>query len=906
MRMNKLVVGGVAAVVCSQCLAAAPSGMAALPAKTVVYNWDRSLSWFTGWWLNDGLTSLPETASGQIMPWFDFGAPRTIQVMELGTYNNNNNNDRLRGCVLQTSDDNENWTTVYTIPNDYTFPVSSLVQFEIPEYEPTRYARFYKTANPFNMYVTEFVLYSSDVTISTDRPVVWTEARALESPVPAGGVKVSGALSTTAQSAMHLYAYAAKEDCGNDLAAWQTKAEESLDLGEVEPGAAFTGSFTRLAKGKFYWRVFGVSGEVSVVSQPTVAFVTGCDLFYPKAYVAKEASAVVYDGSIDDNGSTGTYVVFDLRTLPETYDFASIRFFPREQYAERTTLGNQIKFGYETEPMDWTSYVTKEIRGEGNQRPTWAVSALPEGIIWQDVQDPLYTVCSASDDKVCELAVELPNNAKPDYLYVEFERLSVNEIELRVLTDAPPPHIHSYGAWVTNKVVSAGVPGERSRSCEGCGSVEREVLSPLPNPSKEPRPLPAKMIVQKWNRSLASISGWWLTDGLCTDPVEMPAADQIFPWHDFGSPHVVAAMELGTYKTDNNNERLRGCVLQTSDDNENWTTVYTIPSDYVFPKNEAVRFEIPACAPARYARFAKEKDPNNMFLTEFVLYSTDVTIATDRPVVWSAARQLESPVPAGGVRVSGRLLDTPPAAMHLYAYAANEDCGNDRGVWQATAEEVLDLGELQPGAAFTNYFSKVRRGRHFWRVFGVSGDVVVPSQPTVAFVTGGKIFRPQMYVAAEGSAAAYDGSLNTSSAGGSYAVFDLRSLPDNREFASLRCFPRTGGWTYRTTMENEIKFGYETETTDWTTYVTKEIRGADSAYPASVISGIPAAIEWRDVQDPLYTVFGKSDEAVCELVANLPKDARPDYLYVKMNRFSADEFEFRSLRCRSGLVLIVR
>ena len=104
---------------------------------------------------------------------------------------------------------------------------------------------------------------------------------------------------------MRLYAYAATEDCGDDRAAWQGAATETLDLGDVQPGARFAGSFTQLVKGKFYWRVFGVSGNVTAVSQPTVAFVKETKVIYPKAYVKMRdgtgTPGVFYDGKLTDN-----------------------------------------------------------------------------------------------------------------------------------------------------------------------------------------------------------------------------------------------------------------------------------------------------------------------------------------------------------------------------------------------------------------------------------------------------------------------------------------------------------------------------------------------------------------------------------------------------------------------------
>ena len=431
MSLKTLLAIGAVALAGSPCLAAAPEGMAALPARTILLNWDRSLSWYTGWWLTDGSCSLPETGANQNMPWYDFGTLRTIKVMELGT--SGSNADRLRSCVLQISNDNESWTTVYTIPADYAFKASSLYQFEIPAHEPARYARFYKTSNPYNLYVTEFVLYSDNVMISTDRPVVWTDARALNSPVPAEGVKFTATLASTAAGAMRLYAYAADADYGDDRSAWVAAAQETVDLGEIQSGASFTNCFSKLKAGKHHWRVFGVSGDVVVASQPTVAFVTGGKFFYPKAYVASEGSAVVYDGKTTLNGNGGTYAVFDLRSLPENYDLAAVRFFPRnDSYAYRATLENDIKFGYESETIDWSGKVTKVVRGEDDLRPTSVISGLPEGITWQDAQDPLYTLFKMSDAKVCELAVDLPKKARPAYLYVKANRLSFDEIEFRM------------------------------------------------------------------------------------------------------------------------------------------------------------------------------------------------------------------------------------------------------------------------------------------------------------------------------------------------------------------------------------------------------------------------------------------------------------------------------------------
>jgi hypothetical protein len=97
------------------------------------------------------------------------------------------------------------------------------------------------------------------------------------------------------------------------------------------------------------------------------------------------------------------------------------------------TYGCEVKFGYETEVVDWASYQTKEIRAASDTHPIWAVSEIPSSIVWKDVQDSLYTLFKESDDRVCELAFELPKGARPDYLYFTCNRLSTDEIELRML-----------------------------------------------------------------------------------------------------------------------------------------------------------------------------------------------------------------------------------------------------------------------------------------------------------------------------------------------------------------------------------------------------------------------------------------------------------------------------------------
>ena len=424
---NVVVASLVVIGLCPLAMASAPSGMTKIPAKTVVLNWDRTQASVSSWELNDGtMVFRNEVVSGQVMPQYDFGEPRTIKVMEIGTYINAANNERLRGCVLQISDDAENWTTVYTIPGDYVFGDNALYRFDIPAHQPSRYARFYKETNPYNMYITEFALYSDDVGIFVERPVLWSSAGALDSPLPSEGVKISGTLSDTASVSMHLYAYAAVEDFGSDRAAWIAAAEETLDLGVIAPGADFTAYFTKLTRGKHYWRVFGCAGEALVASQPTVPFITGGRLYYPKAYVSTENSAGIYDGKMDDQVSGGNFIYFDLRSLPEGHEIASVRLFPCLSYPLRMTDRCSVKFGYETEKTDWSAYQTKVIRDDSGQFPICGIEkVMPSTIVLKDIQDPLYTLYKENDEPVCELAFDLPKGARPDYLYFSCNRLSL-------------------------------------------------------------------------------------------------------------------------------------------------------------------------------------------------------------------------------------------------------------------------------------------------------------------------------------------------------------------------------------------------------------------------------------------------------------------------------------------------
>lgn len=46
-----------------------------------------------------------------------------------------------------------------------------------------------------------------------------------------------------------------------------------------------------------------------------------------------------------------------------------------------------------------------------------------------------------------------------------------------------PLHTHVWGEWVTTKEPQVGVPGEKQRTCSGCGEVETEVIPALPEPA---------------------------------------------------------------------------------------------------------------------------------------------------------------------------------------------------------------------------------------------------------------------------------------------------------------------------------------------------------------------------------------------------------------------------------------
>lgn len=113
----------------------------------------------------------------------------------------------------------------------------------------------------------------------------------------------------------------------------------------------------------------------------------------------------------------------------------------------------------------------------------------------------------------------------------------------------------------------------------------------------------------------------------------------------------------------------------------------------------------------------------------------------------------------GGLYFSGSI--SSGNATHIYACAANRDCGNDLAAWQA-AGTVRDLGPCVRGGSYSGWLAVPTCGRVYAKTFATDGAQVVCDPHENRSEAHAQALTPPLYVPASSDVLnSYDGNVST-------------------------------------------------------------------------------------------------------------------------------------------------
>lgn len=316
---------------------------------------------------------------------FDAGTPRHITgilVKQTSSFG-----DRNQYIKLQGSNDGETWVTV--VENTGTI-VSASEFTTLAAKEDVASYRYFKIVDSTVNDLLDVEIISDDILIKANAPQVWAD-ESLAATDSEQGVLVSGTL-VYAPAATKVTAYVATYDYGDNLSRWVSNGT-ALELGTLSAGETFSGRFTGLKAGRYYWRVFGVAEEKSGASQLTRPFIVGSTDSAAPLYMNLKGSGDadlyrIYDGALDKFGNIATNIVwftFDCSGIDTRSMSAALKFWSVSEYRRtwNSLRGIKVDVSYDN-PVAATSWNPEE-QSDWAGRWKYMGATEPEGLTWQTI-----------------------------------------------------------------------------------------------------------------------------------------------------------------------------------------------------------------------------------------------------------------------------------------------------------------------------------------------------------------------------------------------------------------------------------------------------------------------------------------------------------------------------------------
>lgn len=260
----------------------------------------------------------------------------------------------------------DDWQLVTKTTNPMATSAYQWFEFSIPAEladKTFRYAKI-QSDNDANPGCNELEFYTQDASLTFDQPSTWESFAVAQA---SAGIGVQGKFIGLEDAVADIYCYVAKEDLGEDRAAWQTKGQEFLltnGVAATTTGTRYCGKLPEPKKGYCYLRAFAVMDGKTVmgplrfiVSQATPA-ATVCAYVTSKARSGDEYSATWVNGIIDgtqyESAATAPWTIFDLKPYNDAGLYVSgVRLFSRINSSRRNFAAVEWAYDDPDNPASW-------------------------------------------------------------------------------------------------------------------------------------------------------------------------------------------------------------------------------------------------------------------------------------------------------------------------------------------------------------------------------------------------------------------------------------------------------------------------------------------------------------------------------------------------------------------------
>ena len=747
------------------------------------------------------------------------------------------------------------------------------------------------------------------------------------------------------------------------------------EVADIAAGETATGAFTGLDEGRHFWRIFAVADgktfvappvDQSILSVGTTATI-GDEQRIPVAYVTGSSIEASYNGNPSDfSGRDASSMVLDLGEDMGDQHLELIRLFP---YPDNPTTssrarGGSVAFGFSEGEAIWSGATPLAIAGvNGKVRTVYKVDSLsPTGIRWVENMQPfVYDIPHLSGNAVVTFTCDTVG-AKPRYVKVNIDSFHVAEIELRFAKDpdnfanmtvasspmecGTPSHPYGTGkitvdgqaktvtmpqreiesadlvtslkGWTLRRVDAEGNETLTTSTAETIDTctftpVIGETITLTWNWSVEAR-IPAKIYPVRNKEDVECARGdapiWNVEDG---DIGSWPAGDNndftAMKW-DMGAVRKISWIKAAPRNNNSVLNRTKDLKAWGSVDGRTWEVFYDREGT-PFPLGwSRIDFETP-----KEYRYVCVDCGASFNVSEWQMFSSDLMLSTDTPCAWPTDGQgravVASAEPANGVKVSGKLVNSPNGPATIRIYAAAKDYDEDIEAWRQNAVASATIERVTGGSSFETRLSGLAKtGRCYWRVFAECDGQVTASTPCIPFYAGTEKFRPQAYCSGANVGGVYDGSNYNMTDAAGWMVFDLRTIPAGYRLAAVRIWPRSLDDGYMRVAAGTVKFGYAEsgKTVDWA--VSQTIRDSTSDSPLAVVpSATPDGVTWGEMSEVGRSIFDYMRRNVMTtdyVVDGRTHVLKPDYLYFTVPNMNAYEVELRIAKIyMKGLVITI-
>ncbi len=674
----------------------------------------------------DGIFNNDDTAVDATV---DLG--KSLHITRILYHGRQNLETRLIGRQFKVSNDNENWTVIYTVPLSFTYDANACTPtyWFPPQDETYRYVRWenveWGSMDEFEIYVDSSTLSSVSFAVddysSTNLAVT-------------GAVSMYGPIS---ESGCDLYCAAAATDLGDNLGDWRTGGVVT-SLGKAYHGIPLSASVLHLGDGvTANVRLFAVAGDLSIATP--VKIVTPCDyaLFNVTAANVIDADTTqttfmhAFDGILDQTNATGgdsaRHLTLDLKAL---YPIARLKFYDRTELASRM---RGATFSVSKDGSNWTPVYTVPFDYNVTE-PVGTWIPWPSGdsvctgdnlfrfIKWEGVEYgsisefQVYAGAASvvilddfSIDSATSSALQLSGTATIEGTFATSNITFYAAYAASDLGD----DIAAWQAGGTVAEAGSALPGETFSGSvslsDASGRIFVRVFASLEgkiaaSPVKtvmirdcvEIRPLVESAdsilpIYSSTDTAAERDNAWLAFD---SDPTTLTTSD--FAALDLGRPVRIDRITMSVDPENIGN--LNGLLLQGSNDGFNWDTMTSFAE---VPHGAQTIFDLAEPYAARYVRFFNFTSGSLLPARIYDLRFYTLASEQAHPAI---TNEIEISRSANGINLSASLAanGTFSGTAHVIALCATSDLGAWPADWTNAQDVVsIDLGDRAAGTSFT-------------------------------------------------------------------------------------------------------------------------------------------------------------------------------------------------------------